>query len=186
MADKTTLVSEWQYRVAYERHEPSYEALFMHFYKELTAFAFSYVKNSECAEEVVSDVMMKVWQMDSGLASVQNLRVYLFTATRNTAINYLRKNKRHATWDIENVDVELNMELYHPEAATLQVELRRKIATAIKDLPPKCQMVYKLIREDGLSYKEVAEILSISPKTVDVHFTKAMQRLREALKIYLR
>ena len=179
------LVLEWQMRVAYERHEPSYEQLFLHFYKELTGFAYTYVKNQESAEEVVSDVMVKIWQMGRELASVQNLRVYLFAATRNTAINYLRKYRRYTSVEIEHIDVELNMDLYHPEAATQHAELRRMIAAAIKSLPPKCQMVYKLIREDGLSYKEVAEILDITVKTVDVHFTKALKRLREALKLYL-
>ncbi|HZG23956.1 MAG TPA: RNA polymerase sigma-70 factor [Chitinophagaceae bacterium] len=179
-------ISEWQYRVAYERHEPSYKSLFLHFYKELTTFAYSFVKTKESAEEVVSDVMVKIWLMGKELSGIQNLRVYLFSATRNTALTYLKKEQRLASWEAENVAVELNLNLYHPEAAMLHSELQQKVAAAVRELPPKCQMVYKLIREDGFSYKETGTILEISENTVDRHLSKAVQRLREAVSVYLR
>jgi RNA polymerase sigma-70 factor (ECF subfamily) len=179
-------IGEWQYRVAFERHEPSYKSLFLHFYKELTTFAFSYVKTKESAEEVVSDVMMKIWLMGADLNGVQNLRVYLFSATRNTALNYLKKNQKLTAWELESIPAELNLSLYDPEAVMVHSELREKVAEFVRSLPPKCQMVYKLIREDGFSYKETGAILAISEKTVDRHLSKAMQRLRDAVKVYLR
>ena len=96
------------------------------------------------------------------------------------------KEQRLASWEVENISVELDLNLYHPEAAMLHSELQEKVAAVVRELPPKCQMVYKLIREDGFSYKETGAILEISEKTVDRHLSKAVQRLREAVIVYLR
>ena len=55
----------------------------------------------------------------------------------------------------------------------------------IRGLPPKCQMVYKLVREDGLSYREVSVIMNISENTVDRHLNNALHKLIKAVKLYL-
>jgi RNA polymerase sigma-70 factor (ECF subfamily) len=82
--------------------------------------------------------------------------------------------------------VELDLSLYNPEELMLREELRQKIAQAIRELPPKCQMVYKLVREDGFRYKEVAAILNISENTVDRHLSNALHKLKQTVGIYFR
>lgn len=175
-----------QIKVGHERHEHSYKLLFLHYYKELSQFAYSFVKSREAAEDVVSDVMMNLWSMGSALTDVENLRVYLFSAVRNKGLNYLSKNSRYTQWDIDSIDVELDLSLYNPEELMLREELRQKIAQAIRELPPKCQMVYKLVREDGFKYKEVAAILNISENTVDRHLSNALHKLKQSVGIYFR
>ncbi len=175
-----------QLKVGHERHEHSYKLLFLHYYKELSQFAYSFVKSHEAAEDVVSDVMMNVWSMGKALADIDNLKVYLFTAVRNKGFNYLSKNSRYAHWDIDSIDVELDLTVYNPEDLMIREELRQKIAQAIRELPPKCQMVYKLVREDGFKYKEVAAILNISENTVDRHLNNALHKLKQAIRVYLR
>jgi RNA polymerase sigma-70 factor (ECF subfamily) len=179
-------IKQLQQRIAFERDERSYKQFFLHFYKGLIGFAVTYVKTQEAAEEIVSDVMMKIWNMQAELACIENIKVYLFTAVRNTSINYLTKNGRYTHKDIDNIDVSLNFDIYTPEDILLRDEFRKQVAAAIRSLPPKCQMVYKLIREDELTYRQVAQILNISVNTVDRHLTIALHKLAESVKIYLR
>jgi RNA polymerase sigma-70 factor (ECF subfamily) len=77
------------------------------------------------------------------------------------------------------------MNLYNPEQVMLREELTATITSAIKELPPKCQMAYKLVREDGFSYKEVASIMGISENTVDRHLNNALHKLTRAVRTYV-
>lgn len=177
----TTLLQE---QVALGRDENAYKRLFLHFYKGLIRFADTYVRQHEVAEEIVSDVMLKVWTMQEALLDVRNLRVYLFSAVRNGAINYLLKNRNYTTWDIDQVAPDTFVSPHTPEEETIHRELKRNFAEAVSQLPPKCRMVFRLVREDSFSYKEVAAILDISENTVDRHLNIAMHRLADVLQKY--
>ncbi len=183
--DRSIDIGLIQHDIAVNRDEYAYKKLFLYFHKQLIRFAYSYVKLNEAAEEVVSDVFMKIWDLGERLNDVENLKIYLFTATKNTALNYLSKYHKYTVWDLENVEVELDENAYNPAEMFLRREFQEKILHAIKELPPKCQMVYKLIREDGMSYKEVSAILNISVNTVENHMTAALHKLAGALKAYI-
>lgn len=173
-----------QEQIAIFRNEGAYKQLFLHFYKGLVRFADTYVRQNEVAEEIVSDAMLKVWTMKESLLGVRNLKVYLFTAVKNAAINYLVKNRNYTTWDIDNIAPGTFVSYLTPEDVAINRELKDHFAKAIRQLPPKCQMVYKLVREDSFSYKEVATIMEISENTVDRHLTIAMRRLADVFKSY--
>lgn len=175
-----------QEQIAISRNENAYKRLFLHFYKGLVRFADTYVRQSEVAEEIVSDAMLKVWTMQESLLGVRNLKVYLFTAVKNAAINYLVKNRNYTTWDIDHIAPETFISPTTPEDEAISRELKHDFATAVRQLPPKCQMVYKLVREDSFTYKEVAAIMDISENTVDRHLNIAMRRLAEVLKTHRR
>jgi RNA polymerase sigma factor (sigma-70 family) len=74
--------------------------------------------------------------------------------------------------------------LHNPEELLIKDELTYRIASAINDLPPKCQQVYKLVREEGFTYKEVAQLLDISTNTVDRHLNNALHKLMHTVKEY--
>lgn len=173
-----------QEQVAIFRNENAYKQLFLHFYKGLVRFADTYVRQSEVAEEIVSDAMLKVWTMQESLLNIRNLKVYLFTAVKNASINYLVKNRNYTTWDIDHIAPETLISPVTPEDEVIGRELKQEMISAVRQLPPKCQMVYKLIREDSFSYKEVAAIMDISENTVDRHLNIAMHRLADVLKAY--
>lgn len=174
-----------QEQIAFHRDERCYKRLFFIFYKPLLNFTLSYTKNTEAAEEIVSDILMKMWMMKEGLAGINNLKVYLYRSVKNSALNYLTKHQKYSTVDIDDPDIQLNLELYNPEEVAIKNEFKNKIASAIKSLPPKCQMVYKLVREEGMTYKEVSLILNISENTVDRHLNNALHKLIQAVKVYL-
>lgn len=175
-----------QAKIALERDERSYKQLFLAFHKSLQRFAYGFVKQREAAEEIVSDVLMKLWTMKEALLQIDHLKLYLFTATRNASVNYLAKNSKYTSWDIEHIAPEHDLSFYNPEELLLGNELQNAIAATIRSLPPKCQMAYLLVRENGFTYKEVAAIMDISENTVDRHLNIAMHKLSESVKIYLR
>ncbi|WP_245901612.1 RNA polymerase sigma-70 factor [Chitinophaga ginsengisoli] len=164
--------------------ENAYRQLFRLFYKPLCQFASSIVKSSEPAEEIASDVFVNIWKNRERLLQVGNLKIYLYVSTRNTALNYLNKQQLQH-FSLDELSVELTVADNTPEQLMISGEMARKMAEAVNNLPPRCKIIYKLIREDGLKYKEVASILEISVNTIDVQMAIACKKISESLRLYL-
>lgn len=186
MLKKTdTDIIQLQRKVALTRDRRAYQELFLHFYKPMTRMSRTIVRSKEAAEEVYSSVMLKLWDMDRTLQDIDSLTVYLFVSIRNESLNYLSKYYKMDIVDLGSIDLMRLQEEYTPEETLLQSELNRTIHRAIRSLPVKCQLVYRLIREEGLSYKEVAEVLHLSVNTIEGHMTTALRKLSVSLRPYL-
>ena len=134
----------------------------------------------EAATEVVDDVWVRIWKNRVTLPQIENLRVYLYTATKNAALNYLsRKAKTMVTEPFNDINVQLRDE-HCPEQQMITQEIFSKIHAAVQDLPPRAKIIFKLVREDGLRYSEVAEILKISKNTVDAQMVIAVKKIKGA------
>jgi RNA polymerase sigma-70 factor (ECF subfamily) len=183
---KNVNVKDLQVRVATQRDEIAYKELFLFFYKPLFQFANSLTREHEASEEIISDVMMKIWEMNQTLVNVRSLKVYLYKSIKNRALNYLSRNhkNRMIRLDVDDFAIDTCSDFLNPENNLIRKELQEWVISAIKSLPPKCQIVYKLIRVDGLCYKEVAGIMGISVKTVDRHLNNALHKLVYSMKIY--
>jgi RNA polymerase sigma-70 factor (ECF subfamily) len=173
-------IQELQQRIALYDDQSAYKELFAHFYKSLLQFACSYVRSPEIAEEVVSDVFIKVWKKRSGLVRIHNLKLYLFISTKNGALNYLRSQKK-IFLQPEQYQVQLESIWFNPEKLMLTAEMMNRVQKAINDLPPRCRLIFKLIKEDGLKYREVAELLNLSLKTVENQMTTAIRKIGLAI-----
>jgi len=175
-----------QEKMAYLQDEDSYRKLFYHFYPVLLSFCTTILNNKEDAEEVVSEVMLKVWTMGEDLNQVENLTVYLFTAARNKAYDVLRK-KKHAipTVSISDNIQESIIDKNSPESVYTRDELEQFIGKTIHALPTQSQLVFRLVKEQGLAYKQVTEVLGISLNTAETHMRHALKKLRTALNAYL-
>lgn len=161
----------------------AFRELYHSFHKRLHYFAFSMVKPKEAAEEIVEDVFIRLWNQRATITGVKNLKVYLYTATKNTALNYLSKKARESIVEpFDNIDITLQETGISPEQIMITTETYQKIRAAVEALPPRCKMIFKLIREDGLKYKEVSEILHISINTIDAQMAIAVQRIAEAVR----
>ncbi len=176
-----------QNRVAYVRDEQAYKKIFFHFHSSLYRFAFNMVHNAEAADEIVSDVMMKVWGLGNKLAQVDKLTLYLFTSVKNASFTFLAKNKQEKviplTEKIEDATVASHAD--EAEYHLLLSEIEQKIEAAIVSLPPQCQLVYRLIKEEGFSHKEVCAILEIAQNTIETHMRIALKKIRLSLDSYL-
>jgi RNA polymerase sigma-70 factor (family 1) len=162
--------------------QKAFRELFMAYCGRLTQFAFSLVKSQEAAREIVDEVFIRIWRNKTTIQNIQNLTVYLYTATKNTALNYLSLHaKKNITQSFDNLPVQM-IDEQSPEKKMINAEILTKITQAIEELPPRCKMVFKLVREDGLSYKEVGAILNISPKTVDAQMVIAVKQVSEKVR----
>jgi RNA polymerase sigma-70 factor (family 1) len=170
-------ILELQNRIAFSDDQRAYRELFTEFYSCLHRFALGFVKSKQTAEEIVSDVFIKIWEKRKGLEKVANLKLYLYVATRNTSLNYLEKQKQTEPFLRDFTGTEEKSADLNPEQLMITAEMLTRIHQAIDHLPPKCKMVFKLIKEDGLKYKEAAEILQISVKTVENQLAIALQKI---------
>lgn len=155
---------------------------FTHFYtlffQKLLLESDKYVKDVSVAEELVQDVFLKVWENPGNLEDVRSVKSYLYKSVINSSINYINRQKnieQHHQKIAADFSEEYLMEL--DEENELVVLLR----VEIEKLPPQCKKVFKLNRFDKLKYKEIAELLDISERTVENHIANALKVLREAL-----
>jgi RNA polymerase sigma-70 factor (family 1) len=168
-------------RIANHKDEAALKQLFDEFYPRLLLFAQSILKNKPVAEEVVEDVFIKLWENKASLPFINSLPAYLFRATKNNVLNYQRLTKNQSYIDIDDIKIELTAGIRNPEELFISSEMVHRINAAIALLPPKCQLIFKLVKEDGLKYKEVAELLTISIKTVENQMSYALKKISKAL-----
>lgn len=173
-------ISALQQRVALLNDQPAYQRLYNSFALPLIRFATSLVKSKEAAEEIVADVFIKIWLHRSRLPEVQNLKVYLFTAVRNQCLNYLKK-KRLPQDPLDMADVQLAKFDADPEQLMITAEMMKAIELAVSQLPPRCKLIFQLVREQGFRNKDVAEILDLSVNTIDVQLAIAIKRISQAI-----
>lgn len=162
--------------------ESDFRSLFHLLYDRFFRIAVYYLKKDDWAQEVVLDVFFTLWNKREELPEVKNFENYCFILLKNASLNYLAKNKNNT--DPLDVTTALSHPQDTPEDNLLNDELLLIYVNALDELPPKCREVFILIREQGLSYKEVAEQLNISIKTVDAQLQKAVSRLKEKIKLY--
>lgn len=163
----------------------AFAQFFTRYHAPLLKFAQQYVRVRELAEEVVSDVFLKLWQKRATLVEVANITSYLYIAVRNQALNYVQKAENQAGVSLDDVPVQCTVELMTPERALLASELQAAIHQAVENLPPQCKIIFRLVREDGLKYKEVAEIMGISVKTIEVQIGIAIKKISQELHTHL-
>lgn len=162
--------------------EAAFRQVYVFFYRRLYQFAFALVKTREPAEEIVEDVFVRIWQHRDTITSIQNLRVYLYTAVKNSALNYLsQKAKQSITEPFDHIHIGMESPAGTPEQILITAEIQQKIQLAVDALPPRCKMIFKLVREDGLKYKEIAGILNISVNTIDAQMAIAVKRITAAI-----
>lgn len=158
----------------------AFEQVFHQYYAVLGRFAMTYLSDPEEARDLVQQVFVKVWEQREKLPADLQLRPYLYTAVRNACYNALEHKKvrqRHQAWVMERPRPHME----GPDHLTEARELQERIETAIAALPDRCQQAFRLSREEGLSYQEIASQMGISPKTVEVQMGKALRLLRIAL-----
>ncbi|GAA0547403.1 RNA polymerase sigma-70 factor [Chitinophaga japonensis] len=178
-------IKEWQQQIARYGSEQAFSELFRHFYDRLLRFSLQYVQSREAAEEIVSDVFVKIWNRREALEAVNNLEVYLFIAVRNRSLNYLEQYSALRITPLTDNGIAQLTNPIDPERTMEWKEVLFKMDQEVDRLPDQCRKVFKLIKEEGFKYKEVAAILNISPRTVETQLFRAMRRLNEAIGPYL-
>lgn len=175
-------ITSLQQKIAAGNDQQAYKTLYLHFQPWLYQFAYSFIKSHELAEEIVSDVFIRIWQKRAQLQHVENLRLYLYVSTKNYALNYLQKIRRNKVFNLDELSVEITSIHANPEQLLITKEMHDRVSLAVNQLPLRCKMIFKLVKEDGLKYREVAELLGISVKTVEAQITLAVKKLGNTIR----
>jgi RNA polymerase sigma-70 factor (family 1) len=159
----------------------AFESLFHTLNTRLIKFCVFYIRQKEAAEDIVSNVFIKCWESRKNLINVINPETYLFVAVKNHSYNYLKKYS-----GIHLIEIEPSKEIefintFDPEREMERKELHFLLDKAISSLPKQACIIFRLIKEDGMKYKEVAEILNISPRTVQTQLFRAIKKLSTIL-----
>ncbi|HEX8019001.1 RNA polymerase sigma-70 factor [Mucilaginibacter sp.] len=164
--------------------ENAFELFFHVLNNSLIKFCVLYVHQREIAEEIVSDVFVKCWLNRKNLTEIQNPETYLFVAVKNQSLNHIKKYSTIHLVQIEETNSVEFVNTYNPQKEIENKELIFRMDQAITGLPQQCRIVFRLIKEDGMKYKEVAEILNISPRTVQTQLFRAIKKLSVVLTQY--
>lgn len=142
-------------------------------------FSNFYIKNLQTAEDIVQDVFYHIWKNRGKYQKIHNVKTYLLKAVKNASLKKIQRLKIQEVQFGEAVQFEFPDE--SSEDQLLTKELRKAIEQAIKELPPKCRIIFCMNRFDNLTYKEIAEVQSISVKTVETQISRAIKFLRKRL-----
>lgn len=160
--------------------ESVFKELFEKEYNNLCRYALTYLQDSQWAEDVVQETFVKFWEQKKELISSPEAKFYLVTAVRNNSLTAIRRQKSAGIQFVEETP-----ETDHEPFITMRQvreeanEQSKKITEALNTLPPKCKEVFLLVKLHGMSYKQAAEALEISVKTVENQMGKAIKTLRD-------
>lgn len=166
------------------RSKEDFEMVFREHYAVLCSYAHQFVKDSDIAEEVVQEVMFKLWTQRATIVIESSVRSYLFRAVRNGCMNHIKHHEVRKEYQTRQ-EQSNRFEQPSAEDALIISELEGRIRSAISNLPMERQKIFILSRYEGLTYLQIAEKLKISAKTVENQMGKALKTLREDLSDYL-
>jgi RNA polymerase sigma-70 factor (family 1) len=176
-------IREWQDGIA-AGDESAFGQLYLHFSKKLLQFAVSLTRSRQIAEELVEDVFVRLWANRLSIQKIENLTVYLYVSVKNRALNTLsQKAHELVTAPFDYLDVTVDEFAPDPYDLLITAEMMTRMHEAIDSLPPRCKIIFKLIRENGLKYKEVSEILNISVNTIDAQMAIAVKKICTSLHL---
>jgi len=158
----------------------SFDQLFSVYKERLYAFALGYFKSAEDARELVQEVFVKVWENREELDEGKSFNAYLFTVSKNIILNHFRKRANDKKY-IEYIKQHIGIEYNRTEEDIEYSDLEAQTEKVIDQLPPGRKKIYRLSREERLTYEEIAKKLNISIKTVENQMTQALKFLRERL-----
>jgi len=164
----------------------AYRQLFIQFYAKLSRFVMGFTKSKELTDEIVSDVFINIWRRRKNMEEVKNLKLYLYVSAKNITFNYLKKLHRENLTDIDIVEIEPEDPFADPGAAMITREMNQKLKAAINDLPPRCKLIFTLVKEDGLTHKQTAHLLNISESTVENQISIALKKISGAIQYSFR
>jgi RNA polymerase sigma-70 factor (ECF subfamily) len=162
----------------------AFSCIFSAYYKDLVLFASRYTHDYYDAEEIVQDIFVKLWDEHKLVSIERSLKSFLLKSVQNKCIDWCRHKKIKQTYCEYIMETSL-LHVDDTENYILYSELHKEVEYAIKQLPDQISEVYCMNRYQGRKYKEIADILNVSVRTVEVRIGKALCLLRKHLKEYL-
>ncbi len=150
------------------------------YYSELCSYIYSLSRDKQLTEDIVQNVMLKIWKNREKLNINTSIKNYLYKSCYYELVDNYKRNKKELNY-LQQVQNEV-LEIFSEEEEDFIKKQIKKVQAEVDKLPPKCKEVFVLNKIEGLKYREVADQLGVSVKTVEAQLSKAMTRIREALE----
>jgi RNA polymerase sigma-70 factor (ECF subfamily) len=167
-----------------KKDEAAFEQVFKSHFKTLHAYAFTILKDEIQAEEIVQQVFFKLWDRAESLSITGSVTAYLYRAVHNESLNYIKHQKVRSQHRL-HVAYSMKNQADHASKKVLNSELEKKLHEAMEELPEQCRTIFQLSRFEEMKYREIADQLDISVKTVENQMGKALRLLRIKLVDFL-
>jgi RNA polymerase sigma-70 factor (ECF subfamily) len=145
-------------------------------------FSSHIIHDDDSAEEIVQDFFVRLWEKRNQIHIETSVKNYFFRSVKNLCLNHIQHDKTKIRYS-QHVRTEGEKQT-SGEDLFFEMDLSEKIEESINSLPEKRQEIFRLSREEGLKYREIADRLNISVKTVEAQMGLAIKTLREKLKKY--
>ena len=180
-AGKPDLVALWS-RICLDDDSQAFEQLYRFLFTRLLKFAVYYTNDKPVSEDLVAEVFVKAWENRAESTHVLNPESYFFTSVKNQSLKYLTKNNSRKHVDLDDLEDDVAITYLSPQQLMETKELHLQLDVAINSLAPQAATVFRMIKESGMKYKEVADLLNISPRTVQTQLFRAIAKLRLILQ----
>ncbi len=163
--------------------EDAYGYFFNCYYQELCNYILGVSGDSKLAEEIAQRAFIKMWEKREKLRIRENgLKKYFFKIAYNLFIDSKRNRKKQFKL-LEHLKQEVYSNIVEVDASLFEEKLKL-VEAEIDKLPEQCKKVFVLGKKEGFKYQEISEQLDISIKTVEVHMSKALKKLRTQLSLF--
>jgi RNA polymerase sigma-70 factor (ECF subfamily) len=161
--------------------EKVFKDIYRKYFVKLYRFALSLTNCKEASEEIVHDVLLNLWKKRNLVTEIENVKTYLYVSVKNLSLNHLRNAGNRVYVDVDSLYNEKGYISIDPESLLISKEQVKNLNEQINKLPLKCRIIFRLIKEDGLKYREVASLLNISVKTVENQLIIALKKIASAI-----
>ena len=166
-------------------NKEAFSTIFSAYYPDMVMFAMSFTHEPDTAEEIVQETFVKLWEDHKTLKINESLKSYLLKSVQNRCIDLFRHKKVRQVHFNEVTNNAVLFE-YDIDNYMLRSELEEQIKKAFLLIPHDYLEAYRMNRDEGLKYKEIAKKLNVSVRTIEVRIGKTLNLLREHLKDYLK
>jgi RNA polymerase sigma-70 factor, Bacteroides expansion family 1 len=160
-----------------------FDGIFREYYRSMHGYAYSIVKDSDTAEEIVQLIFCKLWQKRDQIQVQTSMKSYLYRSVHNECLNYMRGAKVREKHEKTAVQFKASTGGSTDNAA--YKELQQRVNAVLNELPEQCRTIFQLSRYEEMNYKEIAEEMNVSLSTVKNEVAKALKLLRVRLADYL-
>jgi len=166
-------------------NEAAFERFFKTYYQSLLRYAFVMLRDEVMAEEMVQQVFYKLWEKRTKLQIHTSGKAFLYRAVHNECLNYLKHKKHKQVYEKHRLSVEADSNQGNGMDSLTLTELQTRLQKAMNALPEQCRNIFYMNRIEELKYREIAEELGLSIKTVEAQISKALKIMRKKLADYL-
>ncbi|MEW2923076.1 RNA polymerase sigma-70 factor [Muricauda sp. ANG21] len=159
--------------------EDAFKKVYLHYYERLCVYILNFTTNRDLAQDIVQDTFLKLWNKKENLRTDGSLNSYLYKITYTNFIDTHRKDKKLLD---ELEEIRLNALTPLVEDHDLFEQRLKNVKLAIEKLPPRRKQIFMMNKQSGMRYKEIADQLDISIKTVENQIGKALSSIRKSIK----